>query len=59
MDGILSHQGGFPSKKREIEGKQKGINKGSKKARGLRHVMLPTYIYSRRGICNQREKYNQ
>ncbi len=37
VDGILSHQGGFPSKYREMEEKQKGIRKGKQKARGLHH----------------------
>ena len=37
VDGILSHQGGFPSKYREMEEKQRGIRKGKQKARGLRH----------------------
>jgi hypothetical protein len=37
VDGILSQQGGFPSKYREMEERQRGIRKGKQKARGLRH----------------------
>jgi hypothetical protein len=30
VDGILSHQGGFPSKQRDMEEKQREIRRGSK-----------------------------
>jgi hypothetical protein len=46
VDGILSRQGGFPSKEREMERKQEGIRKGKQKARGLRHNCVVTiYMY--------------
>jgi hypothetical protein len=42
LDGILSHQGGFPSKLKGMVEKQRGIGKGKQKAKGLHHNCVST-----------------
>jgi hypothetical protein len=45
VDGILSQQGGFPSKYREMEERQRGIRKGKQKARGCAIITLSVYMH--------------
>jgi hypothetical protein len=35
VDGILSQQGGFPSKLKEMKERQRGIRKGKQKSKGI------------------------
>jgi hypothetical protein len=52
VDGILSRQGGFPSKLKEMEGKQRGISKGSKKQEDCAMIILSICIHVHNNCLN-------